>query len=58
MLGGLAVFVDEPAAGGVSLDRSAWHDPNEVAVIRGALLAGPVRAALVVVVDVFDEQCS
>ena len=56
--GRVAVFVDEPAAGGVSFDRSARHDRDDIAVIRGALSQRPMRPMRVVVVDVFDEQCS
>ena len=36
--GCVAVFVDEPAAGGVSFDRSAWHDRDDVGVVGCALV--------------------
>lgn len=51
------MLVDEPGAGGVLSDRVAWADRNDVGVVVGCALVDPtMRAMLVVVVDVLDEQ--
>jgi hypothetical protein len=54
-----SVFVDELAAGGVSLDRLAWSDRGDVSrVVGGSLVDSAVGPMSVVVLDVFLEQSS
>ena len=57
--GGGAVLVDESAARGVSFDLVAWLDRDDIGGVVGCTLVdSAIRAVLVVVVDVLDEQGS
>ena len=53
--GGVAVFVDESTAAGVSHDRLAGVDRDHVGVVGCGLIECAVGSVLVVVVDVVDE---
>ena len=49
--------MDEPVAGGVSLDRVAWPGRREELIIVGCASVDPAMwSVVVVVIDVLDEQ--
>ncbi len=55
-LGCVAVLVDEPVAGAVSLDRLTWSDRDDVSGVVGcSLVDSAVGSMCVVVLDVFLE---